>query len=83
MMLHKANGIQAASDKYDIDEMNSMLCSDDILKDANTLASLDDPEEYPLLGTLNQSQIFEKPVRKLKRATSISPSQRTSKKKLH
>ena len=81
MTLHKANGIPAANDKYDIDEMDGLLFSDKILEDANTLASFDDPEEYPLLGTLTQSQVFEKPVRKLKRATSVSPSQRTSKKK--
>ena len=57
------------------------ICSDGIEKDPNTLASLDDPVEYPHLVTLNQSKMLGKPVRTLKRPTSISPSQRTSKKK--
>ena len=59
MTLHKANGIPVANDKYDIDEMDGLLCSDKILEDANTLASFDDPEEYPLLGTLKQSQVLK------------------------
>ena len=67
--------------KDDSDEMVGLLSNDDLLNGANTLASLDDPVEYPHLGTLNQSKMIEKPVRKLKRQTSIAPTQRKSMKK--
>ena len=75
------NGIPAVIDKDDTDAIDCLLCSDNVLKDPNTFASLDDLEEFPVLGTLYQSNIFHKPMRTLKRPTSISPSQRASKKK--
>ena len=77
------NGIPAVIDKDDTDEIDGLPFSDNMLKDPNTLASLDDPDECPVFGTLYQSKEFYKPVRTLKRPTSISPSQRTSKKKLN
>ena len=77
--LHNSSGIPAANDQCDLDENKGLLYYDKILDDANNLVSFDD--EYSLLGVLSQPEVFEKPVRKRKRATSVSPSQRTSKKK--
>ena len=81
MKMHKSNGKPAANEKYDQDENQDLLCSDTILEGVDTLVSFNDPAEYPFLGTLTQSQVSEKSSRKLKRATSVSPSQRTRKKK--
>ena len=79
--MHKSNGIPAANEKYDQDENEGLLCSDTILEEGDTFGSFDEPGEYSILGTLTQSQVNEKPSRKLKRATFVSPSQRTRKKK--
>ena len=79
----ETNGTPSANDIDVTVGMEGLLCSDDILQDPNTLASLDDPVEYPHPGTLNQSKVVDRHLRKLKRPTSISHSHRTNKKKLN
>ena len=79
----ETNGTPSAIDIDDNVGMDGLLCSNVILKDPNTFALLDDPVEYPHLGTMNQSKVLDRPPRKLKRPTSISPSHRTNKKKLN
>ena len=77
------NRTSTAIDKDDTDVIEGPICSDGIAKDPNSLASLDDPVEYPRLGALNQSKVLDRPARKLKRTTSISTSHRANKKKMN
>ena len=77
------NRTPLAIHKDDTVRIEGPICSDGTEKDLISLASLDDPIEYPYLGSLNQSKVLERPARKLKRATSISPGHRANKKKLN
>ena len=69
--------------KDDTGVIDEPLGNDGTVRAPNSFASLDDPVEYPCLGSLNQSKVVDRPARKLKRATSISPSHGSSMKKLN
>ena len=53
------NRTPLAIHKDDTDGIEGPICSDVAEKDPNSLASLDDPVEYPCLGAVNQSKVLD------------------------
>ena len=76
------NGTSTELEIKDSDVMERPTSSDVIEQDPIPLASLDDQNEFPRLNALNQSKFLDRTVRKPKRTTSISPSNRVNKKKM-
>ena len=76
------NGTSTVMEIKDSDVMERPISSDVIEQDLIPLASLDDQNEFPRLNALNQSKFLDRPARKPKRTTSISPSHRVNKKKM-
>ena len=69
---------------HELNNTNQGPTSDDGTEiDLTSVAPLDDPNEFPCLDAQNQSRVLERPPRKLKRATSISPGHRAKNKKLN
>ena len=67
---------------HDLNNTNQGPISDDGTEiDLSSVAPLDDPNEFPYLDAQNQSRVHDRPPRKLKRATSISPGHRANNKK--
>ena len=75
------NRTPIASHKDDTDRIEGPTSNDGTEIDLTSLAPLDDPNEFPCLDAHNQSRVLERPPRKLKRATSISPGHRAKNKK--
>ena len=67
---------------HDLNNTNQGPSSDDGTEiDLSSVAPFDDPNEFPYLDAQNQSRVHDRPPRKLKRATSISPGHRANNKK--